>query len=129
MKRLVPVLLFALLFVASCSSAPSPVTPDKTAPIDISVMLENRTAQAVVPGTDMTVAQLKCYFTKNIVMSTFPYPKYWKLVCPIIKGVIYSQSDATVLSWVVKMETDPKNPTDCPTAAEAAAGGWLTPLC
>jgi hypothetical protein len=129
MKHITVVFILAVMALfLSCSNS-SPVVPDQPAPVDISVLCDGRNAQAVIYGTDMTVAQLKCYFTKNIVMATFPVPKYWPWVCPIFKGVIYSQSDAEVLSWVYKMEHDPKHPTDCPTAAQAAAGGWLTPLC
>jgi len=85
-----------------------------------------RPTQDVNPGTDMTIAQLKCYFTKNLVVSTFPYGFWQKLVCPFFKAVVYAQSDTEILSWVTTMED---NGYDCPTAAQAAAGGWLKPLC
>jgi len=125
MKIVQTLFVLALLFLfTSCSG--SPVVPvEKPAPVDISVIYEGRSAQAVVPGTDMTVGQLKCYFTTNCIKATFP-KFYWKLVCPFFKVVIYAQPDADVLSWVVTTEA---NGVDVPTAAQAQAGGWLTPIC
>lgn len=135
MRYVIPVLLFALLFVMSCSNlSNNSITPNDTPDIPVIsteigdfplVPADYRSAQAVTPGTDMTVGQLKCYFTTNCIKATFP-KFYWKLVCPFFKVVIYAQPDADVLSWVVTTEA---NGVDVPTAAQAQAAGWLTPIC
>jgi hypothetical protein len=148
-KFLIPLLLALLALFLSCSGSTGPLTPvpnDKppmpVISVDMGDLVDSqgnslsgdypleqaltRPNQAVVPGTDMTIAELKCYFTKNLVVSNFPPAFFQKLVCPFFKAVVYAQSDTEILSWVTTMED---NGYDCPTAAQAAAGGWLKPLC
>jgi len=135
MRKIITIVLFALLFVMSCSNiSNNSITPNDKPDIPVIstetgdfplVPADYRSAQAVTPGTDMTVAQLKVYFTTNLIKANFPQ-FYWKLVCPFFKAAVYAQSDATVLSWVVTMES---NGYDVPTAAQAQAAGMLNPLC
>jgi len=99
---------------------------DESLPAGPYVLPSDRTSQAVNPGTDMTVAELKLYFSVNIVKATFPSKYYWCMVWPIIYGTISAQPDYVVLSWVVIMENAG---FDVPTKAEAAAAGMLKKLC
>jgi hypothetical protein len=119
--------MIALLLLLGCSQT-TPTTPGcATLPtfvisldnidrsVDMGLLMDDRSAQAVVWGTNMTAAQLRQYFAVNIVNDpSYGWPAWAK--CPIYKimmNTFKQQSDATVFSWVVTMET---NGYDVPNA-------------
>ena len=115
-------LMGLMLFMGmACSNGQAPVAPSnpqtnlpvwtvdlngtayEVGPADL---IGDRLLAVVVPGTDMTVAELRIYFAVNITKATFPYSRYWCMVYPFIYGAIAAQPDAEVLRWVEVMESN-----------------------
>jgi len=122
-----------MLFMGmACSNGQAPVAPSnpqadlpvwsidvngssyQVGPADL---IGDRLLAAVKPGTNMTVAQLRVYFAVNITKATFPVPKYWCMVYPIIYATIAAQPASAVLSWVVTMESKGYDVPDGPPPA------------
>lgn len=110
-----------IAFTLGCGST-SPVTPDtpenasdklpswtievegQTLTLGLADLLSERSASdIVVPGTDMDAAELRIYFTVNIVEANVPFFFYcacWDIMYPVFLSI----DDTTVESYVVMME-------------------------
>jgi hypothetical protein len=65
----------------------------------------------VYPGTEMTPAQLRKYFTQGIskfIIAGLPPAKNTyatrSLIISSVEGAVNAQTDATIMSWVTSME-------------------------
>jgi hypothetical protein len=119
--------LFIVMLAIGCSSPTVPAREQAILPtftiavdnidriVDMNLLMDGRSVQVVVPGTDMTANQLRQYFAVGIVNDpSYGWPSWCKcFVYKYFLATFKKQSDATVFSWVVTMEA---NGYDVPNA-------------